>query len=433
MNTRITLAMCCVALAVNVGLAGPAAADATEPRKIEPNPKVVTVLKNLGENESAWLPHVKTRGEFNESLTRHGHHKTGPRPRNYCLKWVWAADRRRALFCGGNAGVPHKLNDVWEYDLASNTWILLWEPDPDTNRVRHMTPEDAKQYLDEFVKLDADSGELMTRRGAPFDPVHTWWGLTYDPEIHALLWIMGNHHLHGVFLDQHPELKDQYKMGGYHPMRLWAYYPHQNEWEFIKSPSELRKSPAAILEYIPELHGSLYYTECHAQQGIFHSKTRQWTWQQLASSSTRLRTDPDFPLREAVAAYDSLNKVLVVHHGGGARRGQPVPKKTWHYDVTAVKWERIIESDEGPVGADSQGPMVYDSVANACLLVAPDGLWRYEVNDKRWQKVTPTGPAHHEKRIRPCMACYNPEFNVLMVDGGHGQVWVYRTKVSRRE
>jgi hypothetical protein len=221
--------------------------------------------------------------------------------------------------------------------------------------------------------------------------------------------------------------------GGYHPMRLWAYYPHQNEWEFIKSPSELRKSPAAILEYIPELHGSLYYTECHAQQGIFHSKTRQWIWQQLASSSTRLRASPDFPLREAVAAYDSLNKVLVVHHGGGARRGQPVPKKTWHYDVTAVKWERSIETDEGPVGADSQGPMVYDSVANACLLVAPDGLWRYEVNDKRWQKVTPTGPAHHEKRIRPCMACYNPEFNVLMVDGGHGQVWVYRTKVSRRE
>jgi hypothetical protein len=423
--------MCGVALTVSVGLAGPAAAELTAPGEIEPDPEVLTLLNNLGENESAWLPPVKTRGEFNEFLTRHGHHKTGPRPRNYCLKWVWAADRQRALFCGGNAGVPHKLNDVWEYDLASNTWILLWEPDPDTNRVRHMTPEATKQYLDEFVKLDADSGELMTRRGAPFDPVHTWWELTYDPEMHALLWIMGNHHLHDFFLDQHPDLKDRYKMGGYHPMRLWAYYPHQNKWEFIISPPGLRKSPAAILEYIPQLQGSLYYTESHAQQGIFHSKTRQWTWQQLASSSTRLRTSPDFPLREAVAAYDSLNKVLVAHHGGGTRRGQPVPKRTWHYDVRAGQWERIIESDEGPVGADNQGPMVYDSAARACFLVAPDGLWRYKVGDKRWLKVTPTGPAHHQKRIRPCMACYNPQFNVLMVDGGHGQVWVYRAKVAK--
>ena len=95
MNTRIILAMCSAALAVNVGLAAPTASELTEPRKIEPDPKVVTLLKNLGENESAWLPQVKTLGEFNEFLTRHGHQKTGPRPRNYCLKWVWAADRRR--------------------------------------------------------------------------------------------------------------------------------------------------------------------------------------------------------------------------------------------------------------------------------------------------------------------------------------------------
>jgi hypothetical protein len=74
--------------------------------------------------------------------------------------------------------------------------------------------------------------------------------------------------------------------------------------------------------------------------------------------------------------------------------------------------------------------MVYDSAARACFLVAPDGLWRYEVDDKRWLKVTPTGPAHNQKRTRPCMACYNPEYNVLTVDGGHGQVWVYRAKVA---
>jgi hypothetical protein len=51
--------------------------------------------------------------------------------------------------------VPHKINDVWEYDLASNTWVLLWEPDPDTNRLRHVKGRaNRKAYLDEFVEVD---------------------------------------------------------------------------------------------------------------------------------------------------------------------------------------------------------------------------------------------------------------------------------------
>ena len=130
---------------------------------LKPDPAVLKIIKNLGENCSALLPQVKTAGHMdNPEVKRFKMDKSGPRPRDYCLKWVWAEDRKRALFCGGNAGVPHKLNDVWEYDLASNTWILLWEPDPDTNRARHMKkPEEAKSYLDKFVIVDEESGEAM--------------------------------------------------------------------------------------------------------------------------------------------------------------------------------------------------------------------------------------------------------------------------------
>jgi hypothetical protein len=362
--------------------------------------------------------------------------KTGPRTRNYCLKWVWAADRKRALFCGGNAGVPHKMNDVWEYDLASNTWVLLWEPDPDTNRVRHMKkPGEAKAYLDKFVKLDEESGELMTKRGAPFDPVHTWWGLTYDPEMRALLWVQGNHHLHGKFLDMHPELKPKYKLGGFHKMRLFAYYPYAGKWEFLKYPEGLRKAPAAILDYIPDLGGSLYYTESHAQQGVLDSKTGKWKYKQLARSSARLRKEhPECPPREAVSAYDSANKVLVVHHGGGTHRGKEVPKRTYHYDVKTDKWQKVLHSSEGPVGFDGASPMVYDSVAECCLLVH-DGVWSYRVGEKKWAKLSPRGPGYAEGRARKRkwsgMACYNPEHNVLMVDTGGGRVWAYRHKLRR--
>jgi hypothetical protein len=388
--------------------------------ELKPDPAVMKILNSLGKNQSAWLPQVKTHGNFNEFLKKGRHHVTGPRCRNYCRKWVWAPDRNRALFCGGNAGVPHKMNDVWEYDLAANTWVLLWEPDPDTNRVRHMKkPGEAKAYLDTFVIMDKKSGEIMTKRGAPFDPVHTWWALTYDPQLRAMLWVMGNHHLHSAFLRMHPELKKDYRLGGYHKMRLWAYYPHEHRWEFMNPKGPLR-SPAALLEYVPELKGSFYYTKTHRQSGVFRSETKDWTWKKVAKSKDEFNKLGSMPPSEAVAAYDSKNKVVVVHHGGYTHRGKPVPKRTHHYDVTSGKWEKVLQSAEGPVGHDAKASMTYDSTAQRCF-INHAGLWSYNTPDKTWTKVTPQGPG-----APGGMACYNPEYNVLMIDPGGGKVWVYR-------
>ncbi len=267
----------------------------------------------------------------------------------------------------------------------------------------------------------------MTRRGGPFDPVHTWWGMTYDPELHALLWVQGNHHLHEKFLEMHPELKAKYKLGGYHKMRLFAYFPYAGRWEFMKYPEGLKKSPAAILDYVPELGGSLYYTSTHAQEGLFDSRTRGWTYKQLSRSKARLMTEhPECPPTESISAYDPVAKVLVVYHGGGTQRGKPVPCKTYHYDVKTRKWRKVFEAAEGPTGYDNRASMTYDSVAGRCLLVEKDALWSYKVGEKKWTKITPKGPGLGARRAY--MACYNPELNVLMADSGSGRVWVYRTK-----
>ncbi len=399
-----------------------------EKQRIEPaleaDPSVLKIVDGLGDQQSAWLPAKKTYGTFNADQKKWGHDKTGPRPRNYCLKWVWAADRKRALFCGGNAGVPHKLNDVWEYDLASNTWVLLWEPDPDTNRVRHMKkPGEAKAYLEKFVKVDEKSGEIMTKRGAPFDPVHTWWGLTYDPELHALLWVMGNHHLHNKYLELNPDQKKNYKLGGFHKMRLWAYYPHRHKWEFIQAPTELRKSPAAIMDYIPQMRGSFYYTQSHLQCGWFDSASKSWkNAKRIAKSRDAFNQQDQLPVREAVSAYDSKNGILVVHHGGNAHRGKTIPKRTYHFDVNSGKWKKVLQSTEGPIGFDAKGPITYDSVGEMCF-INHEGLWAYSATDLKWIKITPNGPGAPNG-----MACYNPEHNVLMVDSGGPKIWIYRHK-----
>ena len=77
------------------------------------DPAVLKTVKGLGENASALLPPLKTAGPINAAMKKFGMEKNGPKPRDYCRKWVWAADRKRALFCGANAGAPHRFNDVW--------------------------------------------------------------------------------------------------------------------------------------------------------------------------------------------------------------------------------------------------------------------------------------------------------------------------------
>ncbi len=433
----VVMAMFLAIMATAVAMAGEGTAAGKGPGPVKPelppDPAVMKILDALGENQSALLPPLKTHGEFSADQKQWRHDKVGPTRRDYCLKWVWEADRGRAAFCGGNAGVPHKLNDVWEYDLASNTWVLLWEPDPDTNRVRHMKPEEAKAYLDSFVTVDKETGEIMTKRGAPFDPVHTWWGLTYDPELHAVLWVMGNHHLHDKFMGMHPELQADYKLGGFHKMRMWAYYPYEHRWQFMPVPAdmpELHKTGAAILEYIPELKGSLWYASTFMQTAVFRSNDRSWgSFTKLAPNSQTWAKMTDFPAMEAVAAYDSASKVLVACRGGDKVRDALIPTKTYHYHPETNKWEKVGEIEAGPAAADNKTGMTYDSATGQCYIVGNGELWSYRVADRKWQKLVPDGPPAPSRF--QLLSCYNPRFNVLMADAGSGQIWVYRGRKAK--
>jgi len=376
---------------------------------LDPDPAVVKILNSLGPNQSAWLPPVKTTGPINETMKKFGLHKTGPRPRNYCKKWVWAPDRKRAFFCGANAGVPHRFNDVWEYDLAANTWVLLYEPDADFNRVRHMKPDEKQAFFDRTGMVT--NGILMTVKGAPFDPIHSWWQITYEPNMHALLWVMGNQNKAG-----YPH-KNKIPWG---KVEMWAYYPFENRWEYFR-PDKTHPpgQNASILEYIPDRTNVLWYTRSWrgCATSLFDGRTKKWTHK---LGKKEMQKDPNCPPTEAVAAYQSHTNILVVHRGGDSRKGKLTPKVTYHYDLAANKWTKVLTSMDGPRGFDSAGPMTYDSLARQSY-INHGGLWAYAVGDKAWRKLTPDGPG-----APGGMACYNPEHNVLMVDPGRGKIWVYR-------
>jgi hypothetical protein len=339
-------------------------------------------------------------------MKKFGLHKNGPHPRDYCRKWVWAPDRGRALFCGENAGAPHRLNDVWEYDLGANTWVLLYEPDADFTRLSEKGKQDVALVKD---------GILTTKTGAPFDPVHSWWQITYEPEMKALLWVMGNYNKCGF-----PHKQDV----PWGKLEMFAYYPAGNRWEYFRpGPGHPPGQNASILEYVPDTRQVLWYTNSWrgCSTSLFDGKARTWT--QLLGKK-EIQGNSNCPGTEAIAAYDAERKLLVVHHGGGTHKGKPRPKVTYLFDPEKKEWKRVFSSPEGPDGLDMRSSMTYDSNARRCFVIH-SALWSYAPGEDKWTQHKPEGPPPPNG-----MLCYNPEHNALMIKAGGDKVWVYRAKAA---
>ena len=75
---------------------------------LDAQPAVVDKFRNLKSNHAVVLGQAKVLGDFNDTARKYNLHKTGPLARDFTLKMVWAPERKRALFCGANHGVPHR-------------------------------------------------------------------------------------------------------------------------------------------------------------------------------------------------------------------------------------------------------------------------------------------------------------------------------------
>jgi hypothetical protein len=151
------------------------------------------------------------------------------------------------MLCGANHGVPHRLNDVWEFDLASLSWILLYAPD---------NPRDYLGLGKDPSDVEFRDGLLITKRGGPAVIAHTWWGLTYDPVQKQLLF------MNTWVTDQRKAVQ---QLGGdpdqlYAGPSMWAFSPSTRQWTPLKT-SEPSPRPifGGMLEYIPELKGSIWH------------------------------------------------------------------------------------------------------------------------------------------------------------------------------
>lgn len=382
----------------------PAAAEDVEPR-LEPVASVVATLDSLGDNSCCVLEGtrvIEDLGDFAKGW--HRMKETGPTGRDFTIKMAWVPDRKRAFFCGANHGSPHRFNDAWEYDLLSNTWVLLYTPD--YNDRGPITDYDRQT-------LALKDGWLRTKKGGPAHPAHTWWGLTYDPQLKATLWYCAwpSYRLDAK-LDAIGAKRDDLYPGP----PLWAFHFEGNRWEPIKTREPWpRNAFGASLEYIPELQGSLW--QYRNNTWLLDSGKRSWT----------LLTDKGASISiESLVCFDRSRKLLIAHRGVHKDEAP----RTWHMSIRdgeVTAWEQVLQSVDLPNGHDARSWMYFDPVGKVALLYERESksIWSYDPAQTKWTQLTPDGPAPPFGPKERVLAYLDPARNVFVVIG-YGRTWCYR-------
>jgi hypothetical protein len=398
---------CGVAVAAG-GSSGVAAAEPPSIKpKLAPKPAILEKLAALKPNQAAVLGQAEVVGEFNDTARRYDLHKTGPMGRDFSIKMCWAPDRKRVLFCGANHAVPHRLNDVWEFDLPSLTWGMLYAPDL------------PRGYLDlgkDTSDVEFKDGLLITKRGGPAVIAHTWWGLTYDPRKKALLfmntWVTERKKAVAALGGNPDEL--------YNGPPLWAFFPTEKKWKPFKAE---KPYPVAIfgglLEYIPELGGSIWHANNWQMHGTWLHDFDKDSWKDLGSNGGGKAFEREAAEPEQIGYWDPTRKRLIVqrHHD------------THHFDPKKNEWTKVLtgNKDDGrsPYGHDARSVFYHDPVSGDGLLTQfqTNTVWAYDPDKTQWSKLNPDGDPMPTGGKR--LAYVDPAQNALIVID-RTTIWAYR-------
>lgn len=380
------------------------AADPVSPA-LKPDQSVLEKIAALKDNESCRLgdPHVlEDLGDFAKGW--HRMKETGPTGRDFTIKMAWMPDRGRAFFCGANHGSPHRFNDAWEYDLASNTWVLLYTPD--YNDRGAITDYDKKTLV-------LKDGWLRTKKGGPAHPAHTWWGLTYDPEKKAALWYCA---WPGYRLQDKLDAIGAKKDDLYPGPPLWSFSLEDKTWEPIPTEKPWpRNALGASLEYIPKLEGSLW--QYRSSTWLLDLEKRSWKL---------LSNQPESLPIETLVCYDPERELLIAHRGP-AKDELP---RTWQMSLKTDSpggWEKVLESADLPNGHDARSWMYFDPAGKVALLYERQSqeIWSYDPAGKKWTKQMPAGPKPDFGPKERVLAYLDTLRNVFVVIG-YDHVWCYR-------
>lgn len=389
-------------------LAAQASVRAQGPTFEQPPPAdkdLLAKIDALPANTWMKLPAFKVAGDTSWLKPNSDYRRLGPTVRDYCGRMVWAPERQRAVYCGAGHNV-HPLNDVWEYDLASNTWICLFAPDPAPPR------DDAEWYRKNVVLKD---GVVRTPRGAPVRPAHTWWGLCYDTDKKQLVFWDAHK---GILFTNYKQLAEavglkhdgpELRLSGSGPGQAWVFTfdPATRQWGDV-----LTKVPKAYessqLEYLPDrktlwLHSGKTY--------LYDAAKREWP-----------TIAKDGPGQAVVSAYDPNSRTIVA-----------AGKRAFVYSCDKQTWSARAELPDGDSAWVPASLMFFDTNAKQFVLCTmtvqkketpPLRVWHYDLKSDTWSRQPQQGDVPTSTRLA---GYYDPARNVTVVYSGR-EVWVYRSK-----
>lgn len=384
-----------------------ASADDAVTPVLPSRPEVLEKIKNLKSNQAVLLGQAQVLGEFNDTAKRWNLHKTGPMARDFTLRMVWAPERKRALFCGANHGVPHRLNDVWEFDLPSLSWVMLYAPD---------LPRDYGGMGKDFSDVVFKDGVLITKRGGPVVIAHTWWGLDYDPIRQAMYFM-------NTWVTNQKKCVEQ--LGGdpkqlYAGPPLWSFTPETRKWKMHQTAKPYPVAPfGGMLEFIPELDGSVWHTNNWQMQATWLYQPKTNAWKNLDANKKTADFQKQAAEPEQIGYYDAKRKQIVAHRHW----------TTSHYDPAKNRWDKVLDAGKDaadvPYGHDARSVIYYDPISGDGLLVQfqTNTLWSYSPDAKRWTKLSPEGDKMPTGSRR--LAFFDAAQGVFVVVDGT-TTWAYR-------
>ncbi|MCK6471594.1 MAG: hypothetical protein L6R28_07595 [Planctomycetes bacterium] len=443
------------------------------------DPEVLAKITALGENSAVLLGKIKV--EPQDVGKYHGALKDGPGRRDYGNRMVYAPDRGTALYCGANHASPHRLNDVWEFHLASNTWRMICAPGRDATRLRELQNRErkineaaAKGALDDKSKseledlrakmkawyegVEVKDGYLQDKaNGGPVQPWHTWDGVTYDAKAKRLYWAVldsdnfqdeknrVHRNLTRSFAratDQDPEaLVERLKPGS----SMYLYDPASGRWrkQLGEGPFPIMRGMGGTLQYIPDMDKTIWYacvgnTPGGYDEGMWAYDAQANKWENLIPGSliSGLMRQKKAPGEEIQTAYAGKQKKLVA-----------VQKEmTFVYDFSSNAWTR--GTDSPGYGYDSHSVFAYDANAGVCLLVSKKGgqwskepwtLAAYDPETDKWDAVQINGaPLAVDNPEKNWLAAqytgyYDMKYNALVLyNGRNSTAWAYRHKPAAK-
>lgn len=362
-------------------------------------------IATLPANTWLKLPPVKTAGDLSWLGPNSDYRRQGPRIRDYCNKMVWAPERKRALYCGAGHNI-HLFNDVWEYDLPSNTWICLFAADPPPHRNR-----DAAWYRDNVVLRD---GVIRTPRNAPLRPAHTWWGLCYDSDRRRLVFWDAHK---GLLFTNRKLIASALKIDPQAPLLRGSGSGAGEAWVFEFDPSS--RQWMDVLTNAPKAYES-------SQLEYFSKQKTLWlhSGRTHVLDAKRERWDSHiegFNSNGAVSAYDpKSNKVVLV-----------VGSKTLEYDVAKNAWSVTVADGPDTIHIPN-GTFCFDTVARKFVLFTNtkgkgesqtgSRMWLYDLKSRTWTNPEPRGGC---PQLRGVAGYYDVARNVTVIYSNR-ETWVYR-------